>query len=420
MLDIKLIREHPEEIKEGIRKKGVDPALVDEVLQLDKQRRKLIQEVENIRAKKKKAEKKLLQVTKKEEIIKTLKEVKIFLTTKEERLKEIEKEIDNLLLLLPLPPAEDVPMGQGEEDNTAVKTWGQLPSFRFQPKSYLELMEKLDLVDLTRGAKIGGFRQYVIKNEAVILENALLRWSLDFLKQKGFTLFRPTILVKEKALVGSGMFPQGKDEVYQVDEDLYLAGTTEVPLMSYYAGEILDEEQLPLKMAGISAAFRKEAGSYGKDTKGIIRVHEFIQTEQVILCRADEEESRKWHEVLLQNSEQLLQQLKIPYRVVNCCTGELSSGQRKRYDIEAWVPSQNKYRETHSDSYLLDFQSRRLNIRYRTKSGEIRFVHSLNNTGIASPRILVPLIENYQTKEGWVRIPKVLWKYTNGLRIIRR
>ena len=422
MLDIKLIREHPEAIKEGIKKKRVDPSLVDEILQLDKQRRTLVQQIEEMRAKKNKAEKKLVETTdqkEKENILQTLRQVKIFLDDKEDQSKKIEKELNEKLLYLPLPPADDVPEGKNENDNQEVRKWGKIPQFRFTPKSYLELMENLDLVDLPRGAKIGGFRQYVLKNEAVLLEQAVLRWSLDFLRKKGFTLFRPTVLVKGSALLGTGFFPQGKDEVYQVDEDTYLAGTTEVPLMSYYADEIIPLEELPKKMVGISEAFRKEAGSYGKDTKGIIRVHEFIQTEQVILCQNNEEESRKWHEELLKNTEEMMQLLGLPYRVVNCCQGELSADQRKRYDVEAWVPSQNRYRETHSDSYLLDFQARRLNIRYRDKDGKLQFVHSLNDTGIASPRILIPLIENYQTKEGFIRIPRVLYPYLRGIKVIR-
>ncbi len=422
MLDIKFIEDNPDQVKVGIEKKRTDPSLIDQVLNLNKERKDLLQKVEQIRAKKKRAEKKLIQTedrTEKDKIIKALREAKSFLSIQETTLTEVSEKLRKLLLQLPLPPADDVPEGSDENDNVVVRSWGRIPNFSFTPQSYLDLMEKLDLVDLSRGVKIGGFRQYVLKNEAVILENAILRWSLDFLKKQGFTLFRPTVLVKESALVGTGMFPKNKEEVYKVDNDLYLAGTTEVPLMSYYAGEVLKEEQLPLKMAGISEAFRKEAGSYGKDTKGIIRVHEFIQTEQVILCKNSEEESRKWHEWLLQNSEKIMQLLKIPYRIVNCCQGELSSGQRKRYDVEAWVPSQNRYRETHSDSYLLDFQTRRLNIRYRDKLGKLHFVHSLNDTGIASPRILIPLIENYQTKEGFIKIPRILWPYTGGIKVIR-
>jgi len=306
-----------------------------------------------------------------------------------------------------------------QRDNLPIKYWGKPPKFDFKPKDYLTLMTSLDLLDLKRGAKIGGFRQYLIKNEAVLLEQALLRRSLDYLIEKDFIPFRPTVMVKESSMLGTGMFPQGREEAYKIDDDLFLAGTTEVPLMTYHANEILDEKELPKKYVGISAGFRREVGSYGKDVKGIFRVHEFWQTEQVVLCKNDEKESRKWHEELLKNSEEIMQALGLPYRVVNCCGGDLAPGQVKRYDIEAWVPSQEKYRETHSDSYLFDFQTRRLNIRYRQKDGKLQFAHSLNNTGIAVPRILIPLVENYQQKDGNILVPEVLQKYLPFNRIRR-
>jgi seryl-tRNA synthetase len=413
MLDIKFIRENQNLIKETCKQKKIDLD-VDLLLELDKERRKLKHEVEVIRAEKNKASKEIPKLSEKEKKIK-IEEMKK-LDRKEERLrvklKKVEEEFNRLMLLVPMPVAKDVPIGESDKDNVVVKQWGEIPKFDFQPKDYITLMKNLDLVDLERGAKIGGFRGYVIKNEAVLLELALLRWSLDFLKSKGFTIFRPSILVRKFAMFGTGMFPFGEKDAYKVDEDLYLAGTTEVPLMAYFSNEILDEKDLPIKMAGISCAFRTEVGSYGKDVKGIFRVHEFWQTEQVIICKNDEKESIFWHEQLLKNSEEMMQALKIPYRVVNCCTGDLAPGQVKRYDIEAWVPSQGKYRETHSDSYLFDFQTRRLNIRYRERSsGKLKFAHSLNQTAIAVPRILIPLIENHQQKDGSVKIPEVLHPY---------
>jgi seryl-tRNA synthetase len=402
MLDIKFIRENPDLIKETCKQKKIDLD-VDLLLALDKERRKLKHEVEVIRAEKNKASKEIPKLSEKEKKAK-IEEMKK-LDRKEERLKaklkKVEEDFNRLMLLVPMPVAKDVPIGESDKDNVVVKQWGEIPKFNFQPKDYINLMKNLDLIDLERGAKIGGFRGYVIKNEAVLLELALLRWSLDFLKSKGFTIFRPSILVRRFAMLGTGMFPFGEKDAYKVDEDLYLAGTTEVPLMAYFANEILEEKDLPIKMAGISCAFRTEVGSYGKDVKGIFRVHE-----------NDEKESIFWHEQLLKNSEEMMQALKIPYRVVNCCTGELAPGQVKRYDIEAWVPSQGKYRETHSDSYLFDFQTRRLNIRYREKSsGRLKFAHSLNQTAIAVPRILIPLIENYQQKDGSIKIPEVLHPY---------
>ena len=413
MLDIKFIRDYPNLIKEGCRKKGVKVD-IDQILELDKKRREVLKKIEEFRHR-------LNVISAKkptEEEIERGKKIKGEEKKLGKFLKEIEEKFNDLMLKVPLPPASDVPEGKTAKDNVPVKYWGEIPKFDFKPKDYLTLMEKLDLLDLERGAKIGGFRQYVIKNEAVLLEQVLLRWSLDFLIKKGFIPLRPTVMAKEFAMVGTGMFPRGKSETYQSD-DLFLSGTTEVPLMTYHANEILEEEDLPKKYAGISIAFRKEAGSYGKDVKGIFRVHEFWQTEQIIICKAEEKESIRWHEELLKNSEEIIQALALPYRVVNCCAGELSDGQAKRYDIEVWVPSQKKYIETHSDSYLLDFQTRRLNIRYRTKDGKIKFAHSLNNTGIAIPRILIPIIENYQQKDGSILVPEVLQKYL-PFKVIKR
>jgi len=416
MLDINFIRQNPEKVKEGTQKKGYDPKIVDRVLKVDETRRQLIGEIEKYRQ-----ERNRLAHGEQANFAKATlakgKKIKEMLRRLEPDLKAVEEELKNLMLQIPIPPAENVPPGKTEDDNKEVRKWGRLPKFNFKPKDYISLMEDLDLIDLERGAKIGGFRQYMIKNEAVILEQSLLRWSLDVLAKKGFALFRPICMVKESAMMGTGMFPFGKDDSYSVDKDLFLSGTTEVPLMAYHAGEVLEEEELPKKYAGISVAFRKEVGSYGKDVKGIFRVHEFWQTEQVIICKNDEKESLHWWEKLIKNSEEMIQALEIPYRVVLVCTGDLAAGQVGRYDIEAWVPSQKKYRETHSDAYLFDFQTRRLNIRYRAKDGMTKFAHSLNNTGIAVPRILISLIENYQQKDGSVLVPKVLQKYTEFKKI---
>jgi len=401
MIDIKLLRERPEFFKEGARKKGVKID-IDQALRLDR-------ELKVSFAGKEQGEKTISWARKIKAQVKEL----------ESRESKIQAELKEILSFIPLPPAPDVPEGKSEDDNVVVKTWGKIPTFNFSPKDYITLMRQLDLLDLERGVKIGGFRGYVLKNEAVFLENALLRYSIDFLTRKGFTLLRPPIMVREFALFGTGMFPEGKKDTYKVDDDLFLAGTTEVPLMALHAGEILSEKDLPIRYVGLSPAYRREVGSYGKDLKGVFRVHEFIQTEMVVLCKNDIEESIRWHEKLLSNSEEMVQELGLPYRVVNVCAGELSSGQAKRYDIEAWVPSEKKFRETHSDSYLLDFQSRRLNIRYRTDDGKLNFVHSLNNTGIAVPRILISLIENYQREDGSIKIPDVLQPYV-GLEEIRR
>jgi seryl-tRNA synthetase len=409
MIDIKKLRENPEIFKEGAKRKFVDID-IDKILYLDNKNRELQSQIDKLRHEQKKLSLDFSK-NKNKDLYEKIKLIKKEIEEKENEKESISNELLNLLYLVPNPPAKDVPDGKTEEENVPIKFWGQIPNFDFEFKDYISLMKELNLVDLERGAKVGGFRQYFIKNEAVILELALLRWSLDFLKEQGFEIFRPTSLVKKFALYGTGMFPQGEEETYKLEEDLYLAGTTEVPLMGYFSDEILEEKDLPIKMAGISCAFRKEVGSYGKDVKGIFRVHEFWQTEQVILHRNDLEETIFWHEKLLENIEKMMQLLEIPYRVVNVCAGELSLGQVKRYDLEAWVPSQKRYRETHSDSYLLDFQTRRLNIRYKDKNGNLHFPYSLNNTAIAVPRILIPLIENHQQKDGSIKIPKVLVPY---------
>ena len=419
-MDIKLIRKNPGLFKDACRKKGIDVD-IDQILKLDKERKEKLRSLEEMRRRKNLANKQIVKasIEEKERIISEMRTLdKEFEKVKEE-FNKIDSQLNELISKVPIPPAPDVPVGKTDKDNLEIKRWGKIPKFSFRPKSYLELMKSLDLLDLERGAKIGGFRQYVLKNEAVLLEQAVLNFSLSLLVKKGFTLIRPTIIVRGYTLFGTGMFPFGKKDTYQIDRDLFLAGTTEVPIMAYHSNEILKEKDLPKLYVGVSSAFRKEAGSYGKDVKGIYRVHEFLQTEQVVICKNDLNESIKWHEKLLENSEEIMQKLGIPYRVVNCCTGELAQGQVKRYDIEAWIPSENRYRETHSDSYLLDFQTRRLNIRYRTESGELKFAHSLNNTGIASPRILISLIENYQQKDGSIKVPKVLQKYV-GKKIIKR
>jgi len=406
MIDIKILREHPEKFKEGARKKGIEID-IDLILKLDQERRDIQKNLDSLKHNHKELTLRYKK-EKDENLYSKIKEVKEKIEKLKEDLKEKENKLKELLYLVPNPPSDDVPEGKTEEDNVPVKFWGEPKNFDLD---YISLMKNLNLVDLERGSKVGGFRQYFIKNQAVILEMALLRWSLDFLKEQGFEIFRPSIIVREFLMYGTGMFPYGKEEAYKLDEDLYLAGTTEVPLMGYFADEILNEDDLPIKMAGISTAFRKEVGSYGKDVKGIFRVHEFWQTEQVIIHKNDLDETIFWHEKLLENIEKMMQLLEIPYRVVNVCSGELSAGQVKRYDLEAWVPSQKRYRETHSDSYLLDFQTRRLNIRYRDKKGDLHFPYSLNNTAIAVPRILIPLIENHQTKDGGIKIPKVLVPY---------
>jgi seryl-tRNA synthetase len=287
---------------------------------------------------------------------------------------------------------------------------------------HIALGKTLDLIDTERGTETSGFRGYYLKNEAVLMQYGLMMLALKKFQEKGFTLFAPPVLVREFALVGSGHFPAGRGEIYQVGnaaalkedattEQTFLAGTSEPSLLAYYANQILDEKDLPIKMTGISSCYRSEIGSYGKDTKGIYRIHEFMKVEQLIICKADLMESEKWHEALRQISEEILQELKLPYRVLNISTGDMGAAKYKQYDIETWMPGRNLYGETHSDSNFTDWQARRLNIRYRDSAGKVQLAYTLNNTAVASPRILIPILENYQQADGSVLVPEILKPY---------
>jgi len=323
------------------------------------------------------------------------------------------------MLQVPNPAAKDVPLGQDESGNIEIRQWGEIPQFDFPIKTHDEIAENLDLLDTKRAVKIAGTRAFFTKNDLVLLEYSLLIFALKHMIGKGFTPMTVPWLVNDSALWGTGYFPWGQEDHYSTQDGQKLIGTAEVSLTAYRQNEILTEKELPFKMVGISPCFRREVGTYGKDTKGIFRTHQFNKVEQVVYTIADEEETRKMHDEMLKNSEEILQALKLPYRVVLMCTGDIGAGQRRKYDLETWFAGQNRYRETHSDSYFNDFQARRLNIRYKTKSGETKFVYTLNNTVIATPRILGALLENYQQKDGSVKVPEVLIPYL-GKDIITR
>ena len=328
-----------------------------------------------------------------------------------QELKEIEAKWKELMLLVPNIPDPSVPEGKSDEENVEIRKWGEIPEWDFEPKSHIELAEKLGLADFERGAKVSGFRGYFLKGDGALLSLAVWQFVMLKMSEAGFTPFVAPSMVREESFLGTGWLPQGKDEVYKTQDDLYLSGTAEVPMMGLHKGEVLREEDLPKTYAAFSPCYRREAGSYGKDTKGLMRVHEFAKVEQIVLCEANHQESVKWHEEITRNSEEIMKALEIPYRVVVNCGGDLGLGQVKKYDIEGWVPSEGKYRETHSSSYFHDFQTRRLNIRYKDKEGKVRFAHSLNNTAIATPRILIHILENYQQKDGSIAVPEVLRKY---------
>ncbi len=421
MLDIKFIRENPDLIKEAGRKKHID-FNVNDLLEIDDERKKILQEVEEMRARQNKASDEIVKTEdtdEKQKIIAEMKELKEGLSEKEGRLKEVEKKWGDLMLQVPNVPDPSVPDGESDLDNKEIRKWGEAPKFDFEFKNHIELMENLDLVDLERGAKVAGFRGYFLKNEAALMSIAIWQLAMELWAKKGFVPLVAPSLVREEGLIGSGWLPQGKDEVYKTQDELYLAGTAEVPVMALHQEEILDEKELPKKYIAFSPCFRREAGSYGKDTKGIFRLHEFAKVEQVILCEADHAESVKWHEEITKNSEEIMQSIGIPHRIVVTCGGDLKLANVKTYDIEAWIPSENRYRETHSSSYFHDFQTRRLGTRYRDTEGKVRFCHSLNNTAIATPRILISILENFQQKDGSVKIPEVLQKYI-GKKVIEK
>lgn len=420
MLDIKFIRENAEAVKRAAKLKKIEVD-IDKLLTLDKQRRESLKKIEDISSEKNRATEQIPQLhgANKEEILSRMKKISVEEKTLAEDLKKIEDELNYLLLWVPQIPSVLCPPGDSEKDYEILREHGKIPEFKFTPLDHVSLGEKLNLIDIPRGAKISGARNYFLKNEAVLLENAVLRFTLDKLIEKGFTAFTPPALVTDKAMIGTGYFPGGEEQAYRIEKDkLNLIGTSEVPVTAYHCDEILDEKDLPKKYAGFSVCFRREAGTYGKDTHGLYRVHQFQKVEQVIVCKADPAFSRVMFDMLMKNAEEILQELKLPYRVAAICTGEMGQGQVYKNDIECWMPSRNSYGETHSCSMFHDFQARRLGLRYRDNKGQIHFCHTLNNTCIASPRILIPLMEIYQQKNGSIEIPKVLRPYMNGIKKI--
>lgn len=420
MLDIKFIRENKELIAEASKRKRLD-FQVEELLKVDDERVRLVMAVDDLRRQQNEASEAIATASgeEKTQLIDKISGVKTELQAKEEELKTAMKSWHGLMLQVPNIPDISVPDGPDDSANQEISVWGERPKFDFAPKSHVELMLGLKLADFDRGTKVAGFRGYFLKNEAAELSFALWQYAMDIARQDGYTPIMAPIIDRAEMFMGTGYLPQGEEDLYKTQDGDYLAGTAEVPTMGYYFDEMIPLEHLPVKFVAFSPCYRREAGSHGKDTKGLIRVHEFYKVEQVVLCEASHEESVKHHEAILANAERVMQGLKIPYHVVVNCTGDLGQGQVKKYDIEAWVPSENKYRETHSISYFHDFQTRRSNIRYKDPQGKTRFVHSLNGTALASPRILVSLLENYQQADGSIIIPEVLRPYLGGREVIK-
>jgi seryl-tRNA synthetase len=419
MLDIKFIRENKELIKEAARKKRIEFD-IDKLVEIDDKRKTLLARVEEKRAEQNGASKEIVKAIglEKTNFLAKMKFLKDELQRDEEELANVMREWQILMLHVPNIPDVSVPEGESEADNKEIRRWGDLPKFDFAPRDHIAVMEDLGMLDLERGTKVSGFRGYVLKGGAVRLNMAIWQYALDFFSEKGLDPHLVPSLVRREILLGTGYLPQGEDDLYKNQDGGYFAGTSEVATMGLYRDEEFSKSSLPKKFLSFSTCFRREAGSHSKDVKGLIRVHEFFKWEQVILCEASHEESTKWHEWLHRNIEEFIESLGISYRTVINSSGDLGLGQVKKYDIELWVPLENTYREIGSTSYFHDFQTRRLNIRYRDEEGKFKYAHSLNATAIATPRILVSLIENFQQEDGSVKIPDVLSSYLGGLLVI--
>jgi len=410
MLDIKFIRDNKDLVAAGAKKKHIEINL-DELVSVDDERKKIMQSIETKRANQKVMGDNMAKMQSgqdKAAKLEELKAIKEEIQKEEETLKGIISKWQTLMIQVPNIPDISVPEGESDAQNVEVKNWGEPPVFDFKPKSHIELMEGLSMLDLERGTKIAGFRGYVLRGAGARLSFALWQYGWQFFLKKGFEPFIMPSLVKRELLLGSGYLPQGEEDLYKTQDGEYLAGTAEVPAMGFWSGEVLKKESLPMKHLAFSPCFRREAGSHGKDTKGVMRVHEFFKLEQVILCEASHEQSVRLHEEINRNTEELMESIGIPYRTVINCSGDLGLGQVKKYDIELWVPSEGKYREISSASYFHDFQTRRLNIRYRDGEEKLRFAHSLNCTALPTPRALIALIENNQRADGSIKIPEVL------------
>lgn len=421
MLDIKFIRQNPAKVKEGCQKKGIKVD-INRLLEVDKKRREMLAALEDMLAQKNKASK-FIATTKdekeKQKLILEMRELDANSDRLDRELKETEKKINNLMLQVPNLPFDDVPLGKDERDNKVLYEAGKKPKFSFEPKKHYQIGEDLEIIDTKLAAKISGTRFGILKREAALIEFALINFVLDTLVKEKFIPVVPSVMLKEEMAQGTGYFETtDKEQAYFLPKDnLFLVGTSEQSIIAMHSDEVFEEKDLPRRYIGFSTCFRREAGSWGKDTKGILRVHQFDKLEMISFCKP--EDSKKEHQFLLKIQEKLMKPLKIPYQVVQMCTGDLGRPAAAKYDIESWLPSENRYRETHSTSNCTDFQARRLNIRYRDKSGKLNFVHTLNGTAFAIGRTLIAIIENYQQKDGSIKVPEVLQRYL-GFKEVKR
>lgn len=418
MIDLHLLRQSPHLFQEACRKKRIKLD-ISAFLELDAKCRSIKVEVESLRSQQNTFSKEIpkLSGTAKEEGLHKMKEISTKLKESSEELRTVEEEWKKKLLLIPSIPSDKVPEGDNDSQNVEIRSEGKLPEFSFTPKDHIQLGAALDLFDIDRGVKIAGSRNYFLKGNGVRLQHAILKLALDLLHYKGYTIMDPPHIVKYEAMMGTGYFPGGEEQAYQLDqrdEGMFLIGTSEVSVCSYHLDEILDINDLPIKYAGYSPCYRREAGTYGKDTQGLYRIHQFYKVEQVVFCKSDSEESARMHQEILSNAEQVMKLLELPYRVVDVCSGDMGQGQVYKNDIETWMPSRGKYGETHSCSTFHEFQARRLNIRYKNEEGKNVFCHTLNNTCVASPRILIPFLEIHQQADGSIHIPAALRPYMGG------
>jgi seryl-tRNA synthetase len=436
MIDLKDLRENPEAYRQAALQKRID-VNIDRLLELESKHRAIEIERQQITAEKNQIGKQIGQMAGKlkktppaeqaalQEEIKKLQARPTELKAAEQKLEaeaaELWPQIEAILLRVPQPADPEVPVGKDDSENVELRKWGTVRQFDFQPKDHIAIGTELGMLDVDRGVKLAGSRSWFLTGAGAMLHQAVLRLAMDLMIERSFVPMVVPVLVREGAMRGTGYFPLGREQSYEMSNEeppVFLVGTAEVALTAYHMDEILDGKSLPRKYVAMSPCFRREAGTYGKDTAGLYRIHQFDKVEQVIVCRNDVEESKRWHHEILGNAEAVLQKLNLPYRVVHVCTGDLGQGQAAKYDIETWMPSRGGYGETHSASRFYEFQARRLNLRYRDADGKTKICHTLNNTVIASPRILIPIMELYQNADGSITVPEALRGYMGGMKRI--
>ncbi len=428
MLDIKFIRQQPDMVKKAVQDKNLNLD-IDKLLDIDANRTALQQKLEELNRQRNENAKVLKQSQGKPDqtVIDEGRKLKEKIASIEAELKEVQTAFDTMMTSTPNIPSEDTPLGKDENDNVVIKAYNKKPVFDFEPKDHIALGKDLDLLDLERGVKVHGFRGYYLKNEAALMHMGLMMLGMEKMMKYGYVPMITPTLVKDSVLFGSGHFPSGKEEVFHIKsledkekEDLFLAGTSEPSLLAYHANETLKKEDLPKKYCGFSPCYRSEVGSYGKDTKGLFRVHEFMKIEQVVICEADFQQAEKIQQEMMQMSHEILDDLGLHYQDLAICTGDMGTGKYKMFDIETWMPARGKFCETHSASSLTDWQARRLNLKYVDSDQKKQYAFTLNNTQIASPRILIAILEAYQNRDGSITVPEVLRKYVGKERIEKK